>query len=130
MDADEVKASSFTEQFEGVFPYYLAVGMTYEQFWHDDPALARAYRRADAIRKRRVNEELWLSGIYMSEAIMSTIGNAFSKSKYEYPVEPKPITVAEIEERREREQRAKMEKIKARFTARALHLNASKGVEQ
>jgi hypothetical protein len=129
LDADEVEASSFTKQFEEVFPYYLAVGMTYEQFWLGDPSLAIAYRRADEIRKRRTNEELWLSGVYMAEAIMSTVGNVFSKSKYEYPSEPKPITVAEIEERREREQRAKMERIKAKFTARALAINAQKEVE-
>jgi hypothetical protein len=103
--------------------------MSYEQFWLDAPELVIAYRRADEIRKRRVNEELWLSGLYMADAIMATIGNAFSKSKFEYPSEPKPITRAEVEARREREQRLKMERIKAKFTARALAINAQKGVE-
>jgi hypothetical protein len=60
---------------------------------------------------------------------MSTIGNAFSKSKFEYPSEPKPITRAEVEARKEREQRLKMERIKAKFTARALAINAQKEVE-
>ena len=101
--------------------------MTYEQFWIDDPALVRAYRRADEIRKRRMNEQLWLAGIYTSEALASTVGNMFSKQKYQYPSEPKPITEAEVEERREREQKARMERIKAKFTARALSLNAQKG---
>ena len=131
MDASEVKASSYTEVFEEIFPYYLAIGMTYEQFWCDTPELVIFYRKADAIRKRRVNEELWLAGSYTSEAIASTVGNMFSKgSKYEYPSEPKPITLAEVEERKEREQRLKMEKIKAKFTARALSINASKGAEK
>ena len=130
MDADQVKASrSFTEIFEEVFPYYLAIGMTYEQFWHDPPELTIAFRRADEIKKRRVNEELWLAGIYTAEALASTVGNMFSKGgrKHEYPSEPKPITLSEVKERQEREQKAKMEQIKARFTARALSLNASKG---
>jgi hypothetical protein len=131
LDASEVKASSYTETFEEVFPYYLAIGMTYEQFWCDTPELVVFYRKADDIRKRRVNEELWLAGIYTSEALASTVGNMFSKgSKYEYPSEPKPITLAEFEERKEREQRLKMEKIKAKFTARALSINASKGTEK
>lgn len=101
--------------------------MTYEQFWIDDPALTKAYRKADEIRKRRMNEQLWLAGIYTSEALASTVGNMFSKQKYQYPSEPKPITEAEVAERREREQKARMERIKAKFTARALSLNAQKG---
>ena len=98
--------------------------MTYEQFWLGDPALCKAYRRADEIRKKRMNEELWLNGIYMAEALASTVGNMFSKQKYKYPSEPKPITMDEIAERKERERRAKMEKIKAAFTAKALAVNA------
>ena len=132
MDANQVRAStSFTSIFEEVFPYYLAVGMTYEQFWHDPPELTVAYRRADEIKKRRVNEELWLAGIYTAEALASTVGNMFSKGeKYHYPSEPKPITVSEARERQEREQKARMEQIKARFTARALSLNADKGANK
>lgn len=105
--------------------------MTYEQFWHDPPELTVAYRRADEIKKRRVNEELWLAGIYTAEALASTVGNMFSKGeKYHYPSEPKPITVSEARERQEREQKARMEQIKARFTARALSLNADKGANK
>ena len=106
------------------------MGMTYELFWLEDPSIAKAYRKADEIRKKRMNEELWLAGIYTSEALASTVGNMFSKTKYHYPTEPKPITMAEVEERRERERREKMEKIKAAFTARALAVNASKGAEK
>ena len=133
MDADEIEASrSFTDIFEEVFPYYLAVGMTYEQFWQYPPELTIAFRRADEIKKRRVNEELWLAGIYTGEALASTVGNMFSKGgrKHEYPSEPKPITLNEVMERKEREQKAKMEQIKARFTARALSLNANKGANE
>jgi hypothetical protein len=129
LGANEIDAPSATEIFENIFPYYLAMGMSYEQFWVDDPKLVIAYRRADEIRKRRMNEELWLNGIYMTEAIASTVGNMFSKGqKHQYPSEPKPITQVELEERRVREQKAREERIKARFTARALAINASKGV--
>lgn len=131
MDADEVSVPrTFTEIFEEVFPYYLAIGMSYEQFWVCDPELVKSYRKADEIRKRRMNEELWLNGAYMVDALTATVGNMFSKEKYSYPVEPKPITKAEVEERQAREEKARMERIKARFTARALTLNAQKGAEQ
>lgn len=102
--------------------------MSYDQFWHDDPSLAVSYRKADELRRKRMNEELWWSGMYMCEALVATVGNMFSKGKkHEYPSEPLPITATEIEERKEREQKAKVEKIKAAFTARALAMNAKRG---
>jgi len=102
--------------------------MSYEQFWDDDPSLVVAYRKADDIRRKRMNEELWLSGIYACEALIATVGNMFSKGKkHEYPAEPLPITEMEIAERKEREQKAKVERIKAAFTARALAMNAKIG---
>ena len=101
--------------------------MSYEQFWDGDPRLVIAYRKAEDLRRKRMNEELWLGGIYTCEALLATVGNMFSKkgsTKHEYPAEPKPITISELEERKEREQRAKIERIKAAFTARALSMNA------
>lgn len=103
--------------------------MTYEQFWDDDPALVKAYRKADDIRRRRMNEELWLAGIYTADALASTVGNMFSKSKYRYPAEPRAITRSEIEERQERDRKARMEKIKSQFMARALDINAKRGAQ-
>ena len=104
------------------------MGMTYDLFWNGDPSLAKAYRTADSIRRRRRNEELWLEGMYTAEALSATVGNMFSKgAKHQYPSEPFPITVEEQQERREREQRARMERIKAAFTAKALTVNAKIG---
>lgn len=129
-DGEIVATPTYTEVFEEVFPYYLAMGMSYEQFWFDEPKLAVFYRKSDEIRKRRMNEELWLSGIYTAEALASTVGNMFTKGeKHNYPSEPKPITLAEIEERKVRDQKLREEQIKARFTARALSVNATKGVK-
>lgn len=100
--------------------------MTYELFWEAEPQVAAAFRRAEEIKNRRLNQELWLNGVYMREALASTVGNMFSKgSKHEYPPEPIAITVAEQQERQERLQKAKMEKIKASFMARALSVNAN-----
>ena len=119
---------TFTEFFEEVFPAYLAMGMTWTQFWIDEPDLAIAYRKAEAIKKRRKNEELWLEGIYMAEAISATVGNMFSKGqKHPYPSEPFPITAAEQQERRERAEKARMERMKAAFIARSLQMNTKLG---
>ena len=119
---------SFTEYFELACPVYMAMGMTYEQFWDGDIWVAKAYREADAIRRRRKNEELWLEGVYMAEALSATVGNMFSKgNKHQYPSEPIPITAEEQKARREREEKAKMERMKAAFTAKALKMNAQMG---
>ncbi len=104
--------------------------MTYEQFWEDDPRLVIGYRKAYDIKRRQMNEQLWLQGIYVAKALASTVGNMFSKgNKHEYPSEPLPITRSEAEERAERERKAKFERIKAGFTAKALTVNARMGAK-
>lgn len=119
---------SFTEYFDELFPAYLAMGMTWTQFWIDEPELAVAYRKAEAIRKRRKNEELWLEGVYVAEALSATVGNMFSKGqKHQYPAEPFPLTADEQQERREREEKARMERMKAAFIARSLQMNTRLG---
>ena len=101
--------------------------MSYEQFWEYSPDLAKAYRTADEIRKGRTNEQLWLAGMYTAEALASTVGNLFSKSKNKYPSEPFPITAAEQQARQERERMAKAERIKNAFMSKALSTNAKMG---
>lgn len=119
---------TFAEYFEELFPAYLAMGMTWTQFWIDEPELAIAYRKADAIRKRQKNEELWLQGIYVAEALSSTVVNMFSKGqKHPYPAEPLPLTADEQQERREREEKARMERMKAAFIAKSLQVNTKLG---
>ena len=119
---------TFTEFFDEMFPAYLAMGMTWTQFWIDEPELTVAYRKSEMIKRRRKNEELWLEGIYVAEALSATVGNMFTKGqKHQYPAEPFPITVDEQQERREREERNRMERMKAAFIARSLHMNAKLG---
>ena len=119
---------TYTELFDLVFPTYLAMGMTSEQFWHGEAELAQSYRKADRIRRRRRNEEMWLEGIYVAEALNATVGNLFVKGeKNQYPAEPFPLTVEEHQERKEREERKRMERMKAAFIARSLQVNTKLG---
>lgn len=80
-----------TEIFERDCPYYMAIGMTYEQYWYGDVHMARDFYKADRIRQKRMNDEAWLYGAYVGRAIEATICNAFRKSgtpPAQYPKEP------------------------------------------
>ena len=88
---------TYTEQFYEMLPYYLSIGMTYEQYWEGDPMLAKYFRQADEIRVERKNQELWLQGLYIYEALcdVSPILHAMAKRGTKarpYPERPYPIT--------------------------------------
>lgn len=82
--------------------------MTYEQYWDGDPTLTKYYRKADEIRKERRNEELWLQGMYMYEALcdVSPVLHAFAKKGTKpQPFAEKPYAITESQRKREIEER-------------------------
>lgn len=108
----------------------MSIGLTYDEFWNQDVCMVRAYREADELRRRKENEVLWTQGIYIREALLSTVGNMFNKdSKFEYPKEPYPVTAKQIEEKQEQERRSMEERIKADFFAMAERMKAKMPVE-
>lgn len=105
----------------------MSIGMSYDEFWNQDVALVRAYRKADELRRRRQNEALWLQGMYIYEALcdVAPIFHAFAKKGTKpnpYAKEPYAITESEIREREEREAREKQERLKAEFAAFAARM--------
>ena len=97
------------EIFDKDLPYFLSIGMTYEQYWYGPSLLAKDYLQAETYRRKSENYNLWLGGLYISHAIASTIGNAFIKEKSNpnvYPDKPFPVTKEEMEDM-EREQHEK-----------------------
>lgn len=84
--ADPTPSFAYSEAFERVFPFYLTIGMTYDQFWRDDPELVKYYRDAFSLKQQLREQEIWLQGAYMAEAI----GAVFSskKNKVRYPQQP------------------------------------------
>lgn len=92
-----IPLKSYADIFEEQFPNYLSIGMTEEQYWDRDCTLVIAYRKAEELRANRINQELWLQGAYIYDALcrVSPILHAFSKkgSKPEpYCSEPYSIT--------------------------------------
>ncbi len=89
---------------------FMAYGMTYEQYWYGDPWMTRAYEQAYLLRRREMNENMWLMGAYVSNAVATAIINSFNKKKVEYlkkPMDIFPKTEREIEQEK-REERKKL----------------------
>lgn len=122
---------SYTEIFYQHLPYYLSIGMTYEQFWHGDNELKRYYRQAHDLKRKRDNFDLWLQGKYIYDALCCVaplLRFSMSKGKveaYPYTKEPYPTTEKEVRERRERDEKARMEKMKAQFESMVVGFNTS-----
>ena len=53
--------------------------MTYEQYWEQDPWLAKWYREAYEIKRDEMNAKLWLQGMYNHTGVTIALGNAFRK---------------------------------------------------
>lgn len=98
----------------------MSIGMSYNEFWNGDVSMVEAYRKADELRLKQRNYELWLQGMYVYEALCdaSPLFRFTMKGSIKpesYVKEPYPITPLEAQERAEREARAKEERFKAEF---------------
>ena len=98
--------------FDKICPYFMAIGMSYQDFWEGDVDMCNYYLEAHKIKQREKNEELWLQGYYFYTALLDVapILQAFAKkgtkpSKYL----ERPLALSE-----EEEQERLLEKEKAR----------------
>ena len=93
---------------------YMAMGMSYREFWDDDAELVRFYQKAYQRRQRMVNWEAWLYGMYAYSAFSTVYSNAWSKnSTAKYPTKPIPLTEEDARREREEENKVKMDKLYA-----------------
>ena len=61
--------------------FYLAIGMSYAEYWEGDPALARYYRKAYQIKQEEINNNAWLQGLYIYDAVSTAMHNALRDKK-------------------------------------------------
>lgn len=101
------------------FPYYLAIGMSYDLYWHGDPRLVTTYRKAHEMKIAQKNEEMWMQGIYnlrafktVAEAVVIGLSGKNGSKPGEYPTEPFPITEAEQKAATERRKKRTLEWVK------------------
>ena len=79
---------TYTEIFTELCPMFMAYGMTYEQYWYGDPWMVRAYAQAYLVRRKIENENAWILGAYVANAVTVAIANTFGKKRTDYLKQP------------------------------------------
>ena len=75
-DSSPTRVKTHTEVFEESFHFYLAIGMSYAEYWEGDPKLAQYYRKAYLLRQEEMNNNAWLQGMYIYDAVSTALHNA------------------------------------------------------
>lgn len=87
--------------------YYMTMGVTYEEFWYGDYTKFKYVARQYDAQRKLQNEDAWLQGAYVYDAVATALSNAFRKkgakaqNYLERPLQVYPKT--EEEERYEAE---------------------------
>ena len=106
---------------------YLAMGMTYREFWELDSSLVIDYRKAQQIKEEEKNNSAWLQGLYFLKALQSgvpVILNGIMKTKVDLPDFPnKPIPFGKDGKKKQEEDKMKLQV--ARMKAMAEQFNAT-----
>lgn len=121
------------EIFEEALPYYLKLGMTFDQFWDGDVSAHKAYRAAEKLRMKDANQIAWLQGMYFYEALMDAAPaiKAFCKQRaHPYRNEPYDIDAAEKKRREEREAKKRYMNIKDKVAVFAKAFNDKKRTDE
>lgn len=99
----KVEPYFLTNKFNKCCPFFISIGMTYEQFWYGDPTIANMYLEAFEIKEKREAEKVkwitWEQGLYVYEAIcdVSPVLRAFSKATKPLPYPERPYATEEKE---------------------------------
>ena len=75
-DGKPTQEKTNTEIFEECIPFYLAIGMSYAEYWEGDPKLTQYYRKAYQIKQDEINNNAWLQGMYIYDAVSTALHNA------------------------------------------------------
>ena len=70
----------------------MSMGMTYEEFWYGDPWAVVSFRKAHELRNDMLNQQLWLQGLYIYNAINAVASTLMGKPK-EYISKPINLNV-------------------------------------
>lgn len=83
--------------------------MSYNDYWHGDCWMAKYYREAYRKKLEQRNNDMWLQGLYIYEAICnaSPILNPMSKKHEPIPYREAPIPITEAQSMRQKKEAEK-----------------------
>lgn len=118
-EKSRVEPFSLTKIFEEWCPIYMSYGMSYDEYWHGDAYVAKFYREAFELNNRHRDEEFWMQGMYVYDAIcrVAPILHAFSKSGTKPLPYPEKPYMAQMDNHKTPEEKAQEEE-NARLVAR------------
>lgn len=129
--SEQVEGASLTKLFEELCPIFMSYGMSYDEYWHSSPYRAKFYLEAHKLKIKQKDEEMWMQGMYIYEALcdVSPILHAFSKKGTKplpYSNRPYTASVQELQTKEDKE----IEKKNAELIARVFFENWAKNTKK
>lgn len=129
--SEQVEGTSLTKLFEELCPIFMSYGMSYDEYWHSSPYRAKFYLEAHKLKIKQKDEEMWMQGMYIYEALcdVSPILHAFSKKGTKplpYSNRPYTASVQELQTKEDKE----IEKKNAELIARVFFENWAKNTKK
>ncbi len=111
------------EFFKSECPKYMAMGMTYEEYWHGPADLPKYYREMYLLQREELNKQNWMLGRYIYDALIeaSPMFLSLVKKREPMPYDKEPYALTAKEERRRKErdellaQKKSAQNMKAQF---------------
>lgn len=71
-------------------PYALAIGISYETFWHLNPHKLKPFIKAQELKRKIQDEMMWMMGMYVNNAVSVAVEHnlAGRKAKSKYMEKP------------------------------------------
>ena len=117
-----VEDTSLTKLFEKACPIYMSYGMSYHDFWYGPAFMTTFYRDTHKLMIKQRDENNWMLGMYVYEAILdcAPVLHAFSKKGTKpLPYAERPYLMDKLETKTkaqiEEEERQKRENERLRF---------------
>ena len=100
----------------------MAMGMTYDEFWHGPPGLVRFYRKAWEIKQHNEEAARWRQGLYIYTALRcAPLVVGFPKDTKakagQYPDQPFPLNEEEADEQQRQRDEANFKEYLAQMEA-------------
>ena len=107
--------------------------MTYDQFWNEDCELVVFYRKAAQIKQDLKNQDAWVQGAYIYEALLDVAPVLRAFAKKETKPAPYPKEPFEFFSKQDKQKKAKAQEkndIKAKAYMEAFMISVNKKVQE